>query len=283
VRADPAPKRHPDRAPAIPGARQLADARGFAADRLGSVSFAVVDSRRRPRDMEGDRRFVTASVVKAMLLAAELDRLEAAGAPLDATTTGLLESMITFSDNAAADAVYARVGDAGLEDVARRAGLERFSVAGHWANAQLTADDMARLMSRIDELLEGPHARFGSSVLERIVPEQRWGIPAAVSGQGWSVRFKGGWRRTEAGQLVHQIAHLRRGESEVSLAVLTDGGPTMEYGIETIQGIAARLLGTGSDAAQRDQSERSSERRSIGIETVSWPGPFPRPSASYAP
>jgi hypothetical protein len=206
------------------------------------VSFALVDSKGRARDMMGDRTFVTASVVKAMLLLADLDRLQAAGASLDAGTRAQLEAMITYSDNAAADAVYARVGDAGLAAVARRAGLERFGVAGYWANAQLTASDMARLMHRIEAVAAGPHQEFALSVLERVVPAQRWGIPEAVASEGWRVRFKGGWRDTEAGQLVHQVAHLRRDGTELSLAVLTDGDPTIDYGIETIQGIAGRLV-----------------------------------------
>ncbi len=226
----------------IPGELQLAAARAYAADRLGSVSFAVVDSEGRARDMGGDRTFVTASVVKAMLLIAELDRLEAGGLELDAATRAQLEAMITYSDNDAADAVYARVGDEGLAAVARRAGLERFTVAGYWANAQLTASDMARLMHGIEELAAGPHSGYALSVLERVVPGQRWGIPAAVEDEGWSVRFKGGWRGTEAGQLVHQVAQLRRDGTELALAVMTDGDPSMEYGIETVEGIAGRLV-----------------------------------------
>ncbi len=226
----------------LPAKRQLADARAYAAARLGTVSFAVVDSRGDPHEMEGDRTFVSASVVKAMLLAAELDRLEASTAPLDSATRGYLERMITYSDNAAADLVYGRVGDAGLEAVAAEAGLEDFSVAGYWANAQLTASDMARLMSRIEPVMAGPHSDYGLGVLERIVPAQRWGIPQALSGEGWTIRFKGGWRGTDAGQLVHQIAHLREDGRQVALAVLTDGSPTMTYGIETVQGVTARLF-----------------------------------------
>ena len=47
--------------------------------------------------------------------------------------------MITISDNDAADAIYDRVGDAGLIAVAERAGMTRFTVAGYWGNAQIAA------------------------------------------------------------------------------------------------------------------------------------------------
>jgi beta-lactamase class A len=253
LRTLPAAEERRDPRPLPPRSR-IASARGYAAARLGVVSFALVDSRGRAFDMRGGHSFVSASVVKAMLLVAELDRLAASGSTLDPATRGLLDAMITYSDNAAADAIYARVGDEGLEAVARDAGLKSFTVSGYWANAQLTASDMAQLMSRLDELLGGPHFEYGSDVLARIVAAQRWGIPAAVAGQGWGVRFKGGWRGTDSGQLVHQIARLRRGETTVSLAVLTDGNPTMAYGVETIRGVAERLFsqrraGSAADGA----------------------------------
>jgi Beta-lactamase enzyme family len=245
----------------LPTRRQLAVARAYAGDRLGTVSFAVVDSRGDPHEMEGDRTFVTASVVKAMLLAAELDRLEASAAPLDSATRRYLERMITYSDNAAADLIYGRVGDAGLEAVAAEAGLKDFRVAGYWANAQLTASDMARLMSRVEQVMAGPYSEFGLGVLERIVPEQRWGIPRALEGQGWKIRFKGGWRATDAGHLVHQVAHLRKDAREVALAILTDGDPTMTYGIETVQGVTTRLF-TRSVGGVRSGSPRDRRRAS---------------------
>ena len=176
--AIPASVRPPPPA-AYPPRDGIAEARDFARSRQGPVSFAVIDSEGELHGELGDRRYVSASVVKAMLLIAEIDRLEAEGLPLDPTTRTLLEQMITYSDNDAADTVYYRVGDEGLFEVARHAGLERFTVAGHWGNAQLTANDMAVLMSKLDELLAGPHAEFASAALEGVVTEQRWGIPAA--------------------------------------------------------------------------------------------------------
>jgi hypothetical protein len=180
--------------------------------------------------------------VKALLLAAELRRLDAAGAPLDAETRGLLTRMITLSDNDAADAIYYRVGDAGLYEVAREAGMREFSVAGYWANAQVTAAEMARFMWRVEDVLSGPNRKFALGLLGAIAPSQRWGIPAGA-GDGWSIRFKGGWRTTELGALVHQAAELRRDGERVAVAVLSDGQPSHAYATETLRGIADRLVG----------------------------------------
>jgi len=184
---------------------------------------------------------VSASVVKAMLLAAEIRRREPGGPALEPATERLLGAMITSSDNDAADSIYRRVGDAGLFEVARSAGMRRFSVAGYWANAQITAADMARCFSRLPRLLAGPHRRWALGLLDSVVRGQRWGVPRAA-GKTWAVFFKGGWRETERGELVHQVALLRRGRRKLVIAVLTDGQPSRLYGIHTVRGVADRLL-----------------------------------------
>jgi hypothetical protein len=219
-------------------------ARRFAGQLPGSVSFAIADSDGPVGGYRPDRQYPSASVVKALLLAAEMWRLEEAGDELDPGTRATLTSMITFSDNEAADEIYGRVGDTGLREAAARAGLERFEVAYSWGNAEITAADMALLFSHLDAALPAENREFAKGLLGAVIPAQSWGIPA-VAGDSWAVRFKGGWRPTDSGQLVHQAAELRDGERLISVAVLTDGQPSMEAGIAAIEGIAARLVPRG--------------------------------------
>jgi beta-lactamase class A len=226
---------------AIRRAQEFAASRGF--------SFAVIDRSIGLRGYEYDRQFSSASVSKALLLAAELRRLEREGLPLDGQTKALLEPMITYSDNSAADAVYARVGDAGLAEVASRAGMRSFEpIPGFWGGDQITASDIARFFYRLEANLSGPHRRYAMGLLARITPVERWGIPQAI-GAGWSIWFKGGWRppgqEQTSGTVTHQAALLehRRGE-RVALAVLTEEPPGSSTGFAAIKGIAERLLGS---------------------------------------
>ena len=228
-----------DRLPQHPDVRR---AREFAATRGESVSFAVVDSRGRVHGLRADVPFRSASVTKALLLAAYLDRV--GDAPLDADTRARLTAMIIYSDNDAADAIYPAVGDAGLEAVATRTGMHDFRPAGFWSEAWVTARDMAWFMRRLEHRALGPHRGFAMELLAGIVPEQRWGIPAAAA-KDWSAWFKGGWRPSAGGQLVHQAALLRGAGRKLAIAVLTDAQPSHEYGTETVRGIAARLLASG--------------------------------------
>src|SRR5206468_7960944 len=109
-RADDGPRRPHKVWPraTYPPPAAIGRARRFAAER-GDVSFAVIDESLGLRGYDYDRQFSSASLSKALLLAAELRRLEQAGLPLDGETRALLEPMITYSDNRAADAIYARV------------------------------------------------------------------------------------------------------------------------------------------------------------------------------
>jgi Beta-lactamase enzyme family len=231
--------------PAMPGPSAMRRAWKYARRRGGLVSFAVVDTEGRMRTREGGRLYVSASVVKAMLLVAELRRLADNGLPLDPLTEDVLEAMIAWSDNDAADTIYARVGDPGLVAVAEAANMRRFTVAGYWANAHVTAADLAHFFSRVRRLLPPAHRRTGLRLLASIVPGQRWGLPRAAGRGSWSVYFKGGWRATESGELVHQAGWLKDGHRELSIAVLTDAQPSRLYAIHTVRGIADRLVAAG--------------------------------------
>ncbi|HET9120635.1 MAG TPA: serine hydrolase [Solirubrobacterales bacterium] len=231
--------------PIYPPDRAVGEAQQFAAGR-GDVSFAVIDRSLGLRGYDYDRRFSSASVSKALLLAAELRRLVRERQPLDSETKALLEPMITYSDNSAADAIYARVGDEGLRQVAERAGMGSFEpVPGYWGGDQITAADIARFFYRLEANLPRPYRRYGMRLLARITSVERWGIPQAI-GRGWTVWFKGGWRppgeTEDSGPVTHQAALLehRRGE-RLALAVLTNEPPGGSS-YETIEGIARRLL-----------------------------------------
>jgi beta-lactamase class A len=227
---------------AMPGPRDMRRAWKYARRRGGLVSFAVVDTKGRMRTREGGRLYASASVVKAMLLVAELRRLADNGLTLDPGTEDVLEAMIAWSDNDAADSIYARVGDPGLLAVAEAANMRRFTVAGYWGNAQVTAADLAHFFSRVRKLLPRPHRRSGMRLLASVVPSQRWGLPKAAARDRWSVYFKGGWRATDSGELVHQAGWLKDGSRELTVAVLTDAQPSRLYAIHTVRGIADRLV-----------------------------------------
>ena len=229
-------------APATPAVATTAEvdaAVSWAKRRRGVVAFAVATTDGRVRGYRVDQRYVTASVVKAMLLVGYLR----AHKKLSGSARSTLTNMIHVSDNTAATNIYHSVGDGGLRKVAKAAKMKRFSVSVSWGRAQLTPSDQARFFLHMDSLIPKQHRAFARHLLSNISADQSWGIPAIARPAKWTVFFKGGWRSTGRGQLVHQIARLERKDSTIAIAVMTDGDPSMGYGIATIRGVTARLLG----------------------------------------
>jgi Beta-lactamase enzyme family len=226
--------------PALPTRTQVARARTFAGARAGLVAFAVVGTDRRLHCHRCWRSYEAASVIKAMLLFAYLDRL-ARERPMTAADRALLGPMIRVSDNEAATAIYARLGDAALYRLARRAGMKSFAVRGYWGSAQITAGDQARFFAHLDRLTPPRYRGYARTLLASVVSWQAWGLPE-IARPTWRVFFKGGWRRSSHGHLVHQVALLERGRRAIAIAVLTEANPSHGYGRETVRGIAARLL-----------------------------------------
>jgi hypothetical protein len=235
-------RRSPRQKQAFPTSAQVARARHFARSRQGSVSFTVSDSHGRRYDLDGYRQFISASVVKAMLMTCFLNTKTLDHQQLTATDRSELRAMITVSDNDAANWVYNQVGDAHLVFLAHRLGMRHFSVAGYWGYAQVTTNDQALLMSKLDRAVYRPYRAYARSLLSSVVSWESWGIPQVAHPLGWKVFFKGGWRGTVRGQLVHQVARLERRNEVIVICVMTDGDPSQSYGEETIAGIARNLL-----------------------------------------
>jgi beta-lactamase class A len=226
----------------LPTASELERAEMYASKRAGRVSFAVVDTSGNLSCFHCRLSYHSASVVKAMLLVSYLNHLARSGEPLPADHQAYLESMIRVSDNDAATAIYAHVGDEGLTELAAEAQMTGFRVSGSWGSAHVTSADQARFFAALDELTTPEYRDYARALLASISSEQSWGIPE-ISRPEWQTFFKGGWLTHGDGSLVHQVARLEQGERTMAIAVLTDGSPSDEYGRETIQGIAARLLG----------------------------------------
>ncbi len=223
--------------PGIRGARR------YAAGRAGTVSLAV-DLGWRVAGVRKGRRARTASTIKAMLMVAYLRRSGVRNRPLDSGERSLLGTMIRHSDNTAASTVRDIVGESAIRRLATRAGMKRFEYSPIWGIMRVNARDHAVFMRRIDRLVPERHRGFALGQLGNITGSQSWGI-GQVRHPGWHLYFKGGWGIADGshgGVVDHQIALLRRGRWRIGLAILTEGNPSVEYGNQTLRGVAVRVL-----------------------------------------
>lgn len=218
----------------------VAAAKRYALHRHGVIAFAV-RTPTRAWGWHAYRTFPSASLVKAILLVAYLDRASVRSRPLRGSDRALLAPMIRRSDNDAASRVLAIDGPRAVYAVARRAGMRRFRlVMGTWGFTRVDAADQSRFFLRIDRLVAPRHRAYAMRLLNTITPVQRWGV-ARVRPSGWRLYFKGGWG-SGTGWVDHQTALLTRREQRVSVSILTYQGGSHAYGTQTLQGIAARLL-----------------------------------------
>ena len=229
----------------------------YVEGRQGVVSFAFVTPQGKLRGYRKWRPAPSASVLKAMLLVAYLNRASVRRRALTDSDRSLLAPMIRWSDNATATRVLGIVGQRKLDRLADRANMRHFRLRSPWGLSEITAGDQARFFYRIDRYVPRRHRRYASWLLAHVVRSQRWGIPPEVP-SGWRIFFKGGWG-TGTGRVTHQSALLRDGRRRIAIAVLTEWNSSHGHGARTIRGIAARLLRTPLPlpAEQRAQRKRS--------------------------
>jgi hypothetical protein len=243
----------PAAGPGVISQRSLAAARAYAATRKGRVSFAVVDRGGRVRGWDERATYVSASVVKAMLLIGFLRQRDEDGRPVTAADRLLISQMIGESDNDAATAVWRQVGDGGLRSLAALDGMRDFTLGGltvpscrctatAWARAQVSARDQAKLFYDLDRVTPARYRFYTRTTLQDIESGSHWGVVGVAERAGFRPYFKVGVRLTGLGTLVHQAALLERPHERFGIAVLTDGSPSEAYGKETVRGIGQRLL-----------------------------------------
>ncbi|HEX4438298.1 MAG TPA: serine hydrolase [Solirubrobacteraceae bacterium] len=224
----------------FPSAAAIASARSFLAARAGRTSLAVLDSAGHLSGLHLREHFQTASVVKVMFLTAYLQMLEAHHRGLSASDRALLFPMIHESNNDDASAVLAAVGGAAVARVAREAGMRDYAPGvGWWAFSQTSAQDQASFMMQLAHLIPARFYGYARYLMATIEAEQSWGFPP-VARPRWNVFFKTGALPSEG--LFNEVALLEKGPLRFTVAVFTDGDPSMAYGEQTIEGVAERLL-----------------------------------------
>ncbi len=227
----------------------MASAIAYAHSRTGDIEFAVRTDHTY-HAYRADHVEWSASVLKAMLMVAYLNRPSVRNRALDGYDKSLLYPMITHSDNTAASIVDSIIGDSGLDALAHRVGMKRFlAVSPIWGESHIDAADQTRFFFNIDHFILKRHRAYGMHLLASITPSQRWGI-GEVAPRGWHLYFKGGWGYG-TGLMDHQVVLLKRGCARVSMAVLTMYDGSHPYGKDTLEGIFERLLHKFPQPARR--------------------------------
>ncbi len=231
-------------------------AASYLSTRAGTVLAAVYDlgttrtwrlGQGRPQD--------EASVVKLDVLEALLAERNSDRAGLSARDRLLTQQMIEDSDNDAATSLWYEVGGAtGIRSFNTAAGLVDTSPSScvtcpgfpwpGWGLTTTTPVDQLVLLRRLVEassLLTDAERSYALSLMENVTPSQRWGVSGGVPPQV-TVALKNGWFPLDSAGTdwqINSVGWISGQGRNYLMAVLTTGNPTEQYGIDTINELAA--------------------------------------------
>ncbi len=260
VRANSTPARATPTTPASPrttpsasvGARTVAGVpvavtRAVAAAG-GSLSVAVFDATTgRTWTFHDHPGQVEASVSKLSILGAIL-RSEQAGASRSAAVAREETRMIGASDNAAADALFARVGRDGLEDYQDAVGAD--DVAPNSENEfgldLCSAADQVKIMRGLayhNAVLTDASRAQATALLDQVESSQRWGATGGIP-SGVSVEVKNGWLPHGTGWVVNTVGHVHGAGRDYVVAIMSSGNATEQAGIDRLEQVSAAVWAT---------------------------------------
>jgi hypothetical protein len=232
-------------------------AASYLSGRDGTVLAAVYDLRTgRTWHLGQGSPQAEASVVKLDVLETLLaERAQGGGIGLPASDRTLAGQMIEDSDNDAATSLwYAVGGAAGIRSFNARAGLTRtapsscvicpgFAWPG-WGLTTTTPDDQIALLRQLvtpSSVLPRAAREYALSLMEDVTPSQRWGVSGGVPAQV-TVALKNGWlplHGTGSDWQINSVGWISGGGRNYLMAVLSTGNPSEQYGIDTIDELAA--------------------------------------------
>ncbi|MEU8781643.1 serine hydrolase [Streptomyces sp. NPDC048637] len=232
----------PGLAPAL--SQDIADA---LHGREGASALAIYDRRTRTHcEFKAGAHFDSASVVKVTVLAALLRQAEEAHRKLTPHEVKLTTAMITKSDNKATTELWRRIRPAGVQHFLSLAGMRHTVPGPHgaWGLTQITAGDqltLMRLLTTDSPVLKAASRGYALGLMHRVVPDQRWGVPAGAPGSA-TVHVKNGWlpRKTD-GWRVNSVGAFNGSGNDYGMAVLSTGNHTMDDGVATVER-AARVI-----------------------------------------
>jgi beta-lactamase class A len=192
--------------------------------------------------VDSDMHFDSASIVKAIILAALLRWHQETGTPLSPEEEDEATLMITQSDNDAATDLWNEVGMIRLQHFLDLAKMDqtRLGEDGYWGLTQVTAHDemlLLKLLTLPNSVLTATSRGYQLGLMARVISSQRWGTPAGVPGD-LAVHVKNGWLPDGSGWHVNSIGAFTGKDRNYLIAVLTDDNASEQEGIDTIEAVA---------------------------------------------
>ncbi|MBI2862173.1 MAG: hypothetical protein HYX89_05075 [Chloroflexi bacterium] len=199
-----------------------------------------------------DEQLEMASVVKVLILLEVLDQAAQEHRYVDEAELHLLWPMITESDNDSATKLWNQVGGGpAINNYLRRIGVSGIAPYNgpYWGTSIASARSISLVFAKLafGDILDEPSRKLALTLLQRVIPSQRWGVSSAAEGQAShrdAVGLKDGWYPDDAGWRVNSAGFIvpsSGDEPSYTIAVMTNRQPTWNYGKATIGEVASRI------------------------------------------
>lgn len=189
------------------------------------------------------RTNVTASIVKADIMATTLRQAQVAKRSVASWENSELVPMIERSDNGAATQLWNHVG--------RGPGVAAFNKlvptssttmgpTGYWGLTTTTAVDQTRIVRIFaypNSVLSTSYRAYALNLMRHVTSSQRWGVSAGTPSSE-SIALKNGWLPRSDGWHINSIGYLEGNGLSYVIAVLTSGSSSMSYGVSTVEGVS---------------------------------------------
>jgi hypothetical protein len=214
------------------------------------VSVAALDLANGQRYRYPASRTVrVAGVVELDILETVLLRHQQAGQPLTAADTDKATAMIEHSDSDAADNLWDQMGGAdAFRAASRQLGTTHTSPDAdrYWALARSDADDQLTLLRHLEDgqKLNAASRGFALSLLDKVEPDQTWGISVAAD-PGSDTALKNGWLNADDDNglwVAGSVGMISVRGHHLLLAVLTQHNPSKQDGINLVQDLATTAV-----------------------------------------
>ena len=196
----------------------------------------------------GPRHFDSASIVKAIILAALLRWHQETKTSLSTWEKNEATLMIEQSDNDAATDLWDELGMANLQHFLNLADMGETELGqdGEWGLTQVTAHDeilLLKLLTASNSVL-GAHSRaYQLGLMAKVTSWEAWGVTAGTpSDVTWHV--KNGWLPDATGWHINSIGAFTGHGKDYMMAVLSvnaNDDDDEQYGINTIEDVARRV------------------------------------------
>jgi hypothetical protein len=187
----------------------------------------------------------TASTVKVDILATLLQRATLAGRSLSSAEQSDAVPMIEESLDSAANALWVELGAGAVGNFERSAGMGATVPPGNGVWGETTTDALDRLTMVRDVVLPNPLLTDAArgyilNLMEHVTPSQDWGATGGVPA-GVTVALKNGFSIIGGAWQVNTEGWVSGQGRNYLISVLTDGNPSEQYGIQTIDELSSMV------------------------------------------